>query len=106
MENIIKFIKTYKIHILSMLVIIFFFRSCGRGKEVNRLEKKVENNKHLIDSLKTIVNEFPFQLKKEKLSIHMEYDNWISNKDRGPQLMELHFVVKQKIKDLENKKLL
>ncbi len=31
----------------------------------------------------------------------MEYDNWISSKDRGQQLMELHRVVKDNIKELQ-----
>lgn len=97
MENILKFIKTYKLYILSILLVIFFFRSCGRGSDINKLEKNIENNIVLIDSLKTVIETH----KKEKLSIHMEYDYWISSKDRGPQLMELHSIVKQNIKDLE-----
>lgn len=97
MENILKFIKTYNLYILSILLVIFFFRSCGRGSSITKLEKKIENNIVLIDSLKTIIETH----KKEKLSIHMEYDYWISSKDRGPQLMELHSIVKQKIKELE-----
>ena len=35
------------------------------------------------------------------MNIHIEYDNWISSKDRGPQLMELHPVVKSSIKKLQ-----
>ncbi|MEY4571631.1 MAG: hypothetical protein RLZ10_842, partial [Bacteroidota bacterium] len=40
-------------------------------------------------------------IRQEKIKVHTEYDNYISEKDRGEQLMELHKLVKQKIKDLE-----
>ena len=39
--------------------------------------------------------------KGEKLKIHTDYDNYISGKNRGEQLMELHMVVKDNIKNLE-----
>jgi hypothetical protein len=31
----------------------------------------------------------------------MEYDNWISARDRSPQLMELHGIVKDNIKEIK-----
>jgi hypothetical protein len=37
----------------------------------------------------------------EKIKVHTDYDNYISSKDRGEQLMELHMLVKQNIKDLD-----
>jgi len=37
----------------------------------------------------------------EKINIHLDYDSWISSKDRGQQLMELHQIVKTNIKDLQ-----
>lgn len=108
MEKLAIFTKTYKLHILVVLLVIFFFRSCGRGNEISRIEKKLKQTSQLVDSLNTIIDsqnneseKFHVMLKKEKLSVHMEYDYWISSKDRGSQLMELHSIVKRNIKDLE-----
>lgn len=42
--------------------------------------------------------------KKEKIAIHSFYDNWITQKDRGPQLMELHFIVKENLKKEQESK--
>ena len=39
----------------------------------------------------------------EKINIHLEYDDWISSKDRGTQLMELHSIVKNNVKELQKK---
>ena len=40
-------------------------------------------------------------IRMEKIKVHVEYDNYISGKDRGEQLMELHMIVKQNIKELQ-----
>jgi hypothetical protein len=58
---------------------------------VGKLEKIVKQNTSTIDSLKVAH-------KKEKIAIHGFYDNWITQKDRGPQLMELHLIVKDNLK--------
>lgn len=39
----------------------------------------------------------------EKINIHLEYDEWISSKDRGQQLMELHSIVKNNVKELQKR---
>lgn len=108
MKNIIEFIKKYKVYILMSLLFIFFFRSCMKSGEVRKLDKvKTENNK-TIDSLKNLINgqrdtinNISEVIKQEKLKVHREYDNYISSKDRGEQLMELHMIVKNNIKELE-----
>jgi hypothetical protein len=51
----------------------------------------------MIDSLKTAH-------KNEKIAIHGFYDNWITQKDRGPQLMELHLIVKENLKKEQESK--
>ena len=51
----------------------------------------------MIDSLK-------ITHKNEKIAIHGFYDNWITQKDRGPQLMELHFIVKENLKKEQESK--
>lgn len=108
MEKILNFINVYKLYIIGVMLIFFFFRSCGRGRDVSRLEKKMKSTEVYIDSLQSVINsqqniisKFPDEIIQEKLHIHMEYDNWISSRDRGSQLMELHFVVKNNISDLK-----
>jgi hypothetical protein len=108
MKNFIEFVKKYKIHILSSLLFIFFFRSCINSTQVKKLERsKTENNK-TIDSLKSVIagqkdtiNNISEVIRLEKIKVHSEYDNFISSKDRGEQLMELHMIVKDNIKKLE-----
>jgi len=108
MKKIIEFIKKYKIHILSTLLCIFFMRSCMKSGEVRKLEKIKTQNEKVVDSLtflvngqKDTINNISEVIRQEKLKVHREYDNYISLKDRGPQLMELHRVVKKNIQDLE-----
>lgn len=108
MKNIIEFVKKYKIHILSTLLLIFFMRSCIKSSEVRKLNKvKTENEKTvdslnlLVDGQKDTINNISEVIRMEKLKVHRYYDNYISEKDRDKQLMELHKVVKNNIKDLE-----
>jgi hypothetical protein len=62
----------------------------------------------IIDSLKEVIliqkdtiDNISELLIQERLKVLREYDNYISSKDRGEQLMELHMITKNKIKDLE-----
>ena len=91
MKKLTDLIKTYKLQILIVLTVFFFFRSCSNSSKVNKLEKIEKQNVAIIDSMKVAH-------KKEKMAIHGFYDNWITQKDRGPQLMELHFIVKENLK--------
>ena len=97
MKKLIELIKTYKLQILIGLTVIFFFRSCSNSSKVSKLEKIVKQNVATIDSMKVAH-------KKEKISIHSFYDNYITEKDRGPQLMEMHFIVKDKLKKEQESK--
>jgi hypothetical protein len=97
MKKLIELIKTYKLQILIFLTVIFFFRSCVNSSKVTKLEKVQKQNVSMIDSIKTTH-------KKEKIAIHSFYDNWITQKDRGPQLMELHFIVKENLKKEQESK--
>ena len=108
MKKVIEFAKKYKVHILSTLLLIFFLRSCVKSGEVRKLDKVKTSNEQVIDSLtnlvnsqKDTINNISEVIRMEKLKVHREYDNYISSKDRGPQLMELHMVVKNNIKELE-----
>ena len=97
MKKLIELIKTYKLQVLIFLTVIFFFKSCSNSSRVTKLEKIQKQNVSTIDSLKTTH-------KNEKIAIHGFYDNWITQKDRGPQLMELHFIVKEKLKKEQESK--
>ena len=44
MENIIELIKKHKIKLLILLVVIFFFKSCGGSRDLRNLD-----NKHKIE---------------------------------------------------------
>jgi len=108
MKKVIEFVKKYKIYILSSLLVIFFFRSCSKSGDVRKLEKVNIRTTKIVDSLTTVIkgqkdtiNNISEVIRIEKIKVHTEYDNYISSKDRGEQLMELHKIVKQNLKDLE-----
>ena len=108
MKNIISLIKKYKLYILGGLLVIFFFRSCQKSTEIRKLNKVDGKKVEMIDSLNNVINQkqekidsFPEKMRIEKINIHLEYDSWISSRDRGQQLMKLHQVVKDNIKELQ-----
>jgi hypothetical protein len=108
MKKFIELIKKYKVYILSVLLVVFFFRSCSKSGEVRKLEKNKNNNVEMIDSLNSVIkgqrdtiSNISEIIRVEKIKVHTEYDNYISERDRGEQLMELHKVVKENIKKLE-----
>lgn len=101
MKKFIELVKKYKIYILSVLLIFFFFKSCGKSTDIKRLERITETQKKELDSLNNKLDSIPEIIRVEKINIHLDYDNWISSKDRGQQLMELHQIVKTNIKDLQ-----
>ena len=106
--KLLELIKKYKVYILGVLLIFFFFRSCSKSTQARKMGNKVTQNETIIDSLKNVINdadmvfnEFPELLRTEKIKIHTIYDNYISEKDRGGQLMELHIIIKKNIKELQ-----
>lgn len=108
MKKIIDFIKKYKLYILGILFLFYFFRSCSKSAQIKRLDKQVNNNGVVVDSLNNEIkfrqqkiDSFPELVRIEKINIHLEYDGWVSNKNRGPQLMELHSIIKNNIKELQ-----
>ena len=108
MKKFIELVKKYKVYILASFLVIFFFRSCIKSSQVRKTDKVIVGKDYVIDSLNNVIktqkdtiNNFPEILRQEKLNIHMEYDNWISARDRSPQLMLLHGVVKENIKEIK-----
>jgi hypothetical protein len=104
MKSLIGLIKQYKLQILLFFLLIFVFRSCGKSRDLRKSEKVVESHKIMIDSLNNVITEQKDVIKSEKLKIHMYYDNWIAEKNRSPQLMELHMIVKENIKKEQQNK--
>lgn len=107
----IELIKKYKVYILTGLLVIFFFRSCSKSTQARKGEDTITNKEVVIDSLKNVINTqestingFSNVLRKEKIKVHSEYDNYISEKDRGDQLMELHMIIKENLKELQDEK--
>lgn len=101
MKKVKEFIKKYKVYILSVLLVFFFFKSCSKSGDIKKLEKTNEEQIIAIDSLNQKIDSIPEVIRVEKINIHLDYDMWISDKDRGSQLMELHSLVKNNIKELQ-----
>ena len=106
----IDLLKKYKVYILAGLLAIFFIRSCSKSTQVRKGGDVIIENELVIDSLENVISDqkgtidaFPEIVKEEKIKIHLEYDNYISEKDRGDQLMELHMIIKENLKELQNK---
>lgn len=94
--KVLDFLKKYKVHVLATLLLILFFRSCGKSRTITKLEKDKRQNVEVIDSLESLINvknakidSFPEILRKEKLSIHLMYNDTISKLDRTSQTMWL-----------------
>lgn len=104
----LEFIKTHKIKILAVLLALSFARSCSKSSEAKKINKTnielIKENQakdSLLGLYRSTIDSFPEKLRKNSLEIHQEYDLWISQKDRGEQLMDLHKnFVKVKIKEL------
>ena len=110
MKKFVETVKKYKVYILAGFLLIFFFRSCTKSTEIKKLDKKLSNNEIFVDSLQKEIkvrqqkiDSLPELIRIEKINIHLEYDEWVSSKDRGQQLMELHSLVKNNIRELQKK---
>jgi PBP1b-binding outer membrane lipoprotein LpoB len=110
MKKFIDLVKKYKVYILAILLLFYFFRSCSKSTTIKKLTRKVDNNGLVVDSLENEIklrqqkiDSVPEIIRIEKINIHLEYDEWISSKDRGNQLMELHSIVKNNVKNLQKK---
>jgi hypothetical protein len=98
MKKIIDFAKKYKIYILSSLLFIFVVKSCGKSRDLSRLEKSQENLTIKLDSI-TKAKDSIIDLKESKWSSDIEYiDTWIKRQNRGPQLMELQVITDSLLK--------
>jgi hypothetical protein len=51
MKSFIEQLKKYKLQILFLFLLIFFFRSCGKSRDLRKIEKIVETREIIIDRL-------------------------------------------------------
>ena len=56
MKKFIDLIKKYKIYILSILLLIFFFKSCSKSADIKKLNKVNDINLGYSDSLQNVIN--------------------------------------------------
>ena len=108
MDKIKELVVKYKVHILVALLVIFFFRSCGRGRTISKLERNEKANIEVLDSLSNVIktqkatlDSFPEIMRNEKLSVYLGLDDKISRLDRGRQMMKLHATIKDSILTLQ-----
>lgn len=108
MKKFIELVKKYKVYILAVLLLFYFFKSCSKSTDIKKLTREVNNNGLVVDSLENQIkirqqkiDSLPEIMRIEKINIHLEYDEWISSRDRGQQLMELHSIVKNNVKKLQ-----
>ena len=108
MKKFIELVKKYKVYILAVLLLFYFFKSCSKSTDITKLTREVNNNNLIVDSLENQIkvrqqkiDSLPEIMRIEKINIHLEYDEWISSRDRGQQLMELHSIVKNNVKKLQ-----
>lgn len=59
MKKVTEFIKKYKVYILAVLLMFFFFRSCSRGGNIKKLEQSNEQQILVIDSLSQKIDSIP-----------------------------------------------
>jgi hypothetical protein len=88
MQNITEFLKKHQTKLLILLVVIFFFKSCGKSRDVRSLEKE---HKIVLDKVKE-KNELD-KLKSYKEgqvnAFNIVIDD-VSKINRPPVLMGLH----------------
>jgi hypothetical protein len=98
MKKFIDFVKKYKIHILSSLLFITFVRSCGKSRNISKLEKNKIELSNRLDSIVKAKDSI-IDVKSAKWSSDIEYiDTWIKHQDRGYQLMELQVITDSLLK--------
>lgn len=102
MKKVIDFVKKNKVYLLGILFVFFFFKSCQKSVSVDKLEKSNVELQEKVDRYEEKVDSFPEILRKEKLSIYLSLDDTISRVDRGPQLMQLHKMIKDSVKSLRD----
>ena len=107
----LEFIKKHQTKILIVLLLISFARGCSKGSDIRKqnksnieLSKENQAKDSLLSLYKRTIDSFPEKLRENSLAIHQEYDFWISQKDRGAQLVDLQTnFIKVKIQELNKK---
>ena len=74
MKKIVDFIKKYKLYILGILFLFYFFRSCSKSTQIKKLERTNETQQVQLDSLSKRLDSVPEIIRVDKINIHLEYD--------------------------------
>ena len=67
MKKFIDLVKKYKIYILSILFLFYFFKSCSKSTDIKKLTKEVDNNGIVVDSLNNQI-----KLRQQKLIVFLK----------------------------------
>ena len=70
MKKFIDLVKKYKIYILSILFLFYFFKSCSKSTDIKKLTKEVDNNGIVVDSLNNQI-----KLRQQKIDSFPEADH-------------------------------
>lgn len=100
----LELLKKYKLYIISALLMIFFFRSCGKSREITRITKTYEIEVSKKDSIISSQIEVIDSMHTSHYVDLEMLDNWISSRDRDKQLMELQPIVKDMMMKAYRKK--
>lgn len=89
MKKFIEIVKEHQVKILIVLLLIFFFKSCGGSRDLRALENKHKieladiKEKHELDKIKSFKE-------GQVNSLNIVIDD-VSKINRPPVLMELHY---------------
>lgn len=96
--------KKYKVKILVVLTVLLFIRSCNRGRDITRLELELEKVNTALKSEKFKSDSLISSIKQKHYNDLDSIHTWITDKDRGSQLMELYEITKQMKSNAYNNK--
>jgi hypothetical protein len=90
MEKVKDFLTKYKTYVVTLFLVIFVFKSCGKGNEIKRLNKTIDANALVVDSLNKVIIEKGLET-EESIARHFSFldscNNYFSSKDRTNEEM-------------------
>lgn len=90
MEKVKDFLIKYKTYVVALFLVIFVFKSCGKGNDIKRLNKRIDSNALVVDSLNAVINSKDVKYDayvKEHYSFLDSCNNYFSSKDRTNEEM-------------------
>ena len=55
MEKVKIFLAKYKTYVVALFLVIFVFKSCGKNNDIKRLNKTIDANAMVVDSLNKVI---------------------------------------------------